>query len=155
SQLDIHIEFSDDRIYEHVGKIDFIDNRVNQNTGTLAIRADFPNPNKILLPGQYTRIQVSLPNSKSMLLIPQAAVQEDQQGRFVLVVNNEDKVEKRMVTLGNRHNVFWEVEKGLEAGEKIIIDGLQKVRVGIQVETSEQTDIPFAPATKKSEKEVK
>lgn len=154
SQLDIYIEFSDDRFYKHTGKIDFIDNRVNQNTGTLAIRAAFPNPDKKLLPGQYTRIKVNFPTSTSMLLIPQAAVQEEQQGRFVLVVNNDNKVEKRMVTLGNRHNVLWEVEKGVIAGEKIIIDGLQKVQVGIEVDASEQTDIPFASTNDKSAKGV-
>lgn len=147
--LNVTIALTETTNYPHIGKIDFVDNRVDQSTGTLAIRAKFINPDAQLLPGQYTSLSISLPDEESVLLISQASVQEEQQGRFVLVVNSENKIEKRMVTLGNRYDVRWEVIKGLEIGEKIVVEGLQKVRVGIVVETSEQTDTPFSQSNEK------
>ncbi len=147
--IKVTIALSDTRNYDHIGQIDFIDNRVDQSTGTLAIRAKFLNPDAMLLPGQYTNLSLTLPNEKNVLLISQASVQEEQQGRFVLVVNNDNKIEKRMVTLGERYDVRWEVLKGLQAGEKIVVEGLQKVRVGIVVETTEQTETPFASKNEK------
>ena len=145
--LNVTIQLSEHLDYNQSGKIDFIDNRVDQSTGTLAIRAIFPNPDKLLLPGQYTNLTIELPEAQPVILISQASVQEEQQGRFVLVVNEQNKVEKRMVKLGARYDVRWEVIDGLKVGEKIITDGLQKVRVGIKVETTEAIDMPFSIST--------
>ena len=147
--ITVTITLSDTVNYEHVGSIDFIDNRVDQSTGTLAIRAKFSNPKALLLPGQYTSLSLSLPNEQHVVLISQAAVQEEQQGRFVLVVNKENKIEKRMVKLGGRYGIRWEVLNGLEVGENIVVEGLQKVRVGIVVKTTEQTDAPFTSNNEK------
>lgn len=149
NQLQVDIYLNKEEKYQHGGKIDFIDNRVDQSTGTLAVRAVFPNPDKLLLPGQYTNLTITLPNSTTAILIPQAAVQEEQQGRFVLVVNDKNVVEKRMVKLGARYDIRWMVEEGLKPGDKIIVDGLQKVRMGIEVETTEQTDTPFTSTNSK------
>ena len=148
-ELTATINLTDTFDYPHLGKIDFIDNRVDQSTGTLAIRAIFINPESSLLPGQYTNLSLSMPQEQKIVVISQSAVQEEQQGRFVLVVNDESKIEKRMVTLGARYDVRWEVVKGLEIGEKIVVEGLQKVRVGIEVETTEQTETPFASTNEK------
>lgn len=147
--LMVTINLTDSIDYKYIGKIDFIDNRIDQSTGTLAIRAKFINPEKLLLPGQYTNLSISLPNETEVLLISQASVQEEQQGRFVLVVNEQNKIEKRMVTLGGRYDVRWEVLKGLKVGEKVVVEGLQKVRVGLVVETTERTEKPFTPTDKK------
>lgn len=143
------IKLSDTLNYQHTGKIDFVDNRIDQSTGTLAIRAKFINPDAMLLPGQYTNLILSMPKDKKIVVIPQASVQEEQQGRFVLVVNKDNKIEKRMVTLGARYDVRWEVLKGLELGEKIVVDGLQKVRVGVVVDSTERTEIPFSQENEK------
>ncbi|WP_019615439.1 efflux RND transporter periplasmic adaptor subunit [Psychromonas ossibalaenae] len=145
--LTVTIQLSEQLDYNQPGKIDFIDNRVDQSTGTLAIRAIFPNPDKLMLPGQYTNLTIGLPDAESVVLISQASVQEEQQGRFVLVVNEQNKVEKRMVKLGARYDVRWEVTEGVEVGEKIIIEGLQKVRIGIEVETTESIDKPFSASS--------
>ncbi|GLS89045.1 MexE family multidrug efflux RND transporter periplasmic adaptor subunit [Psychromonas marina] len=147
--LIVTIELSEKTNYPHTGTIDFIDNRIDQSTGTLAIRAKFINPDALLLPGQYTSISILLPNEKSAMLISQSTVQEEQQGRFVLVVNSDNIIEKRMVTLGNRYGVRWEVLDGLEVGERIVAEGLQKVRVGIAVNATEQTDAPFSSNNEK------
>jgi membrane fusion protein (multidrug efflux system) len=143
------INLSDTLDYPHTGKIDFIDNRIDQSTGTLAIRAIFINPKASLLPGQYTKLSLAMPHEEKIVVISQSAVQEEQQGRFVLVVNEENKIEKRMVKLGTRYDVRWEVIKGLKLGEKIVVEGLQKVRVGIVVETTKQTETPFASKNEK------
>lgn len=146
--LKVTIQLSENENYKHLGKLDFIDNRVDQSTGTLAIRAIFPNTEKLLLPGQYTNLTITSSNSRNAILIPQSAVQEEQQGRFVLVVNDKSIVEKRMVQLGAREDIRWAVESGLKVGDKIIVEGLQKVRMGLEVATTEQTDTPFSSPAK-------
>jgi membrane fusion protein (multidrug efflux system) len=78
-------------------------------------------------------------DKESVALVPQVAVQENQQGKFVLVVGDDNKVVARVVQLGRRMNAMWVVESGLEAGEQIIIEGLQKVRPGVEVEPIEKT----------------
>jgi membrane fusion protein (multidrug efflux system) len=130
-------------MYAHEGRIDFVDNRVDPATGTLALRARFPNPDGLLRPGMYVTAIVSQPSKVETLLIPQVAVQEDQLGRFVLVVNKENKIEKRLVTLSGRFGVKWRVLDGLEEGELVVVQGLQKVRPGLEVKTEMAEAMPF------------
>ncbi|MEH6451670.1 MAG: efflux RND transporter periplasmic adaptor subunit, partial [Psychromonas sp.] len=151
--LVVTLHFSETLDYKELGRIDFVDNRVDQSTGTLAIRAIFVNPDKVLLPGQYTNFSITLPETESMLLISQSSVQEEQQGRFVLVVNEQNIVEKRMVTLGDRYGINWAVIDGVDEGDKVIVAGLQKVRVGIEVKGTEQTDKAFEKKASSSDSE--
>lgn len=125
--------------YEHQGKFDFIDNRVDRATGTVKVRAVFPNTDGLLIPGQYVTAVVSARNAEQAILVPQAAVSEDQQGKFVMVIDQEDKVQVRRVEMGDRTDVSWVAESGLEEGERIIVEGLQKVRTGQKVNPVEQT----------------
>lgn len=125
--------------YSHTGKFDFIDNRVDRATGTVKVRAVFPNPDGLLLPGQYVAVVVQASSSQESILVPQAAVSEDQQGKFVMVVDAENKVQQRRVEMGERIDINWVVDSGLEPEEKVIVEGLQKVRVGQEVEPVEQT----------------
>ncbi len=120
-------------MYEEQGSFDFADIKVDETTGTVTMRTSFPNPDKLLLPGLYVTLVIEGTQKKNMPLIPQAAVQENQQGRFVLVVNAENKVETRIIKPGRRIGPMWVVESGLEQGEHIIIAGLQKVRPGVVV----------------------
>ncbi len=144
SELLMNIKLADGETYPHQGEIDFVDNRVDQSTGTLAIRATFPNPEKMLLPGQYVTVVITAPETQSAILVPQASVQEDQQGRFVLVVDNKNEVKKRIVKMGQRFGIKWEVEDGVNEGDKVIVEGIQKVRPGIKVKATEQTAEAFA-----------
>ncbi len=130
--------------YEEQGKIDFVDNRVDAQTGTIGIRATFPNPHQGVLPGMFATVLVKAPASQQALLIPQIAIQEDQQGRFVMVVGDDNKVSKRLVKMGKRYGIKWEVDEGLSEGEKIVVEGLQKIREGAEVTYTEQTVEPFA-----------
>lgn len=130
---EIRLQFANGTIYNNVGYIDFVDNRVNVATGTLAIRGRFDNPNRVLVPGQYVTVLLQGKEETKQLVIPQVAVQEDQTGRFVLVVDNNKKVEVRKVYTGEQIGTDWVIQSGLQEGEQVIVQGLQKVRPGMVV----------------------
>lgn len=127
------LRMQDGEMYGHPGKFDFVDNKVDQRTGTVLIRALFPNPDALLLPGQFVTVVVERKEAKSAVLIPQSAVLTDQGGAYVLLVSGENKVEQRRIETGQRFGPNWQVNKGLKAGEHIVYSGIQKVRPGIQV----------------------
>lgn len=133
-EVTARLRFADGTFYEHEGVWDFLDNRVASSTGTQTARAVFPNPDRILLPGQYARVLVEVGEPRETLVIPQSAVQEDQGGRFVLVVDDEDEAVVRRVEMGARQGIFWEVAAGLSEGERVIYQGVQKVRPGQPVD---------------------
>lgn len=132
------VRMSNQALYPHEGRIDFIDNQVDAGTGTVAIRAVFNNPDGILLPGQYVNVLVKCKEGRKLPAIPQSAVLEDREGRYVFVVNGEGKVQQRRIETGAALGTRWAVEKGLTAGERIIVQGVQKVRPGQLVETVEE-----------------
>ena len=131
------IRFRDGSYYPHGGAVDFRDNRINQTTGTQTARAAFANPDKLLLPGQYVEVVVQIGEEEERLVIPQASVQEDQAGRFVLVVDDADEVSVRRVVLGDQQGIYYVVETGLSAGERVVFQGVQKVRPGMKVAPTE------------------
>lgn len=133
-ELIAKLKFSSGNFYDKNGAFDFVDNRVDQSTGTIKIRAAFDNPDGFVLPGQHVTIVVESGESVSSLVVPQKAVQEDQAGKFLLVLNDEQIVEKRPVTIGLNQGVNVVIKEGLNEGDNVIIDGLQKVRVGSKAE---------------------
>ncbi len=143
SDIVISLRLPNGSMFNETGFIDFVSNRVDAATGTLPIRATFKNGAKMMLPGMFVTLVIESPVKENALLIPQAAVQEDQQGRFVMVLNDQDMVEKRIVELGERFGIDWRVISGLNDGERIVVDGLQKIRPGIQVKAVEQEVVPF------------
>ncbi|WP_321367459.1 efflux RND transporter periplasmic adaptor subunit [uncultured Desulfuromusa sp.] len=118
------------------GRIDFVDNRVDPATGTVAVWALFTNPAAVLLPGQYVTVALSRSQRQLKPVVSQVAILEDRSGRYVLVVDEENKVERRRIKTGIAVGSFWVVEAGLQVGENVIIEGLQKVRPGQQVQTT-------------------
>jgi membrane fusion protein (multidrug efflux system) len=123
-----HLTLSDGSRYDHDGRFDFLDTEVNQSTDTIQARAVFPNPDQLLIPGQFVDVVVRRKEAVTALVVPQIAVQEDQQGNFALVVNQADQVEIRRITIGDQVDSIWVVEDGLAEGERVIVQGLQKVR---------------------------
>ena len=138
------LRLPDGSLYEHQGAFDFVDNKVDQKTGTVLVRAEFPNPDWLLLPGQFVTVVIEREEAVDAVMIPQAAVLTDQAGSYVLLVNGESKVEARRVELGQRFGPNLVVERGLAAGERIILYGIQKVRPGLTV-TPELTAPPSDP----------
>ncbi len=117
------------------GRVDFVDNMVDANTGTISVRLVFENSAGLLLPGQYVTVLVSRRQAKLMPVIPQATVLEDRDGRYVLVVNAQKQVEQRRIDTGLVSGTQWTIESGLNVGEMIIVQGVQKVRPGQTVKT--------------------
>lgn len=130
--------------YPHAGQIDYANNRVNASTGTVTVTAVFPNPEGMLLPGQFTRVIVERSDVRDLLVIPQASVLEDMQGRYVYIIDDQDRVQRRNVTLGQRQGVDWVVESGLEDGSRVIVHGIQKVRPGMPVVATPVGAVPHS-----------
>ncbi len=126
-------------IYPHEGTFDFLDNRVDQTTGTIKVRAHFPNKDSFLLPGQHVTLVIERGESIESLVVPQKSVQEDQSGKFVLILDKENTVQKRPVTVGQRQGMNYSVQTGLTKGEQVIVDGLQKVRIGGKAQAMKAT----------------
>jgi membrane fusion protein, multidrug efflux system len=122
-------------VYADQGKIDFVGNEIDQATGTLPVRARFANPAGVLLPGGTVSVKVRPAEAKRMPLVPVQAVQENRQGKFVLVVGADNRVEQRPIKATQQVGQNWAVDDGLKAGESVIVEGLQKVRPGAQVQT--------------------
>lgn len=131
--MNVSLRLPNNSDYPEIGRLDFADTEISQGMGTVELRAVFPNPNGIVIPGLFVTLITESKDKESMALIPQAAVQEGQQGKFVLVVDANNTVQQRYVVLGRRINAMWVVEKGLSAGEQVIVEGLQKVRPGAEV----------------------
>ncbi len=119
--------------YRHQGYMDFVDNRVNAGTGTLLGRAVFPNPDRFLVPGMFVRVRLAGSTSYKGALINDRAILTDQDRRYVLVVDAENRLEYRAITTGPMIDGLRAVREGLEPGERIIVNGLQRVRPGMVV----------------------
>lgn len=129
----LRLRLSDGSLYEHAGRLDYVASEVDRSTGTLAMRAVVDNPEGVLRPGQFVTALVSDAAPQKRLVIPQSAVEQDKEGYHVFVVDDNGKVARRRIELGERRNVDWVVESGLRAGERVIFQGLQKIRPGMTV----------------------
>nr|PZN61861.1 MAG: efflux transporter periplasmic adaptor subunit [Pseudomonadota bacterium] len=128
------LTLEDGAAYPHAGSLKFAEVTVESSTGSVLLRAQFPNPDGVLLPGMFVRARLSRGSASEALLVPQAAVQRNGRGEpVVLVVGEEDKVSERVIQLGPTVGSEWLVTGGLAAGERIIVEGLQKARAGITV----------------------
>lgn len=137
---------ADGSVYPHKGTFGFADRQVDIKTGTIKVAAIFPNPGNFLRPGQYGRIRVASSIRKDALLVPQRAVAEIQGKYVVAVVGPDNKVDMRTVKPAERVDSLWVILEGLKPGEKVVVEGIQKVRPGMPV-----TPKPFAEAAAKTE----
>lgn len=136
-QFVVYIQLADGSRYSSPGKIDFIDNTVNQGTDTVQVRSIFPNPDGTLVDGQLVTVVVETGKSESALVVPQQALQIDQTGPYVLVVDKDNKVQVRRVDVDNGPGADAVVRKGLEANELVVTEGIQRVRPGQVVTPTE------------------
>jgi len=140
--IEVGLQMPDGVAYPYTGNIDYVSNRVDPTTGTVEVRAGMPNPDDILRPGMYVQAMVRVKEAFQSLMIPQAAVQVDQQGSYVLAVDGSDTVSRINLTTGDRVGENVLVNSGLQAGTRIIMRGIQKARPGDKVLVS-----PYKPAT--------
>jgi len=136
---------SDDSIYDQKGRLDFIDVSTDRGTDTVTVRAVFPNPKGTLVDGQYVGVLVQDDTPTMAILVPQSALQLDQQGTFVLIVTAERKVEVRRIQTGPAMGADVVVREGLAAGDLVITEGLQKVRPGMPVTTAPAQSLTAPP----------
>jgi membrane fusion protein, multidrug efflux system len=130
TQVTIRLKLPNGTVYPHPGLANFLDVQVDPTTDTVAVRATVPNPEHLLIPGGVVGVTVARGEPKSALTVPQSAVLLDQAGRYVLVVDTANKVEQRRVTTGAEQGRNIVVTEGLKEGEKVIVEGIQKVRPG-------------------------
>jgi membrane fusion protein (multidrug efflux system) len=126
----VRITLPDDSEYRFWGDISFTDPQVNSQTGTFSVRAVVPNPDRELLPGQYTRATLELDAIANAVIIDEKTIQIEQGGSYVMVAMPDNTVERRFIVLGHRHNGEVTVSSGLEAGEQVIVEGMHKVQHG-------------------------
>lgn len=141
-QLKAQIILANGATYKESGKIDLVDVQTNQSTDSVLVRAQFPNPEGVLVDGMSVRVNVAYGIPKQRLVIPASALMLDQQGSFVLAVNADKKVEVRRIITGEQVRGMQVVESGLKAGDVVIIEGQQRVRPGMAVTPVPQTQVP-------------
>lgn len=143
------IVLADGSTYPLKGKLTQVDRSISEGTGTLTLKAEFDNPDKILLPGMFAHLQANIGTKKDALLVPQRAVTEIMYKTFVYVVNSENKVEMKEVKLGARVGRMWVVESGLDGTETVIVEGIQKVKKGSAVKAETMTEQDLDTSTTK------
>lgn len=131
--IDLELILADGSVYPHKGKMDFIDRNVDASTGAILLQSSFPNPDRLIRPGQFARVKAQIREAKNAVLIPQKCARE-LQGRFsVFLVNEENIIESRQVVIGEKIGEFFIIKEGLKSGDKIILEGIQKARSDMEI----------------------
>ncbi len=142
-QTKVELFFGDGSPYSEPGYVDFLDFSVNETTGTVNLRAEFPNPDNILLPGEFVHARFYVGSRRDGLSVPQSAVSIAESGASVFVVNAEGKVQAKPVELGPMDGQEWVIESGLSAGDQVITSNIQQLRPGTPVKVgSGSSSIP-------------
>jgi membrane fusion protein (multidrug efflux system) len=143
----VKLTLEDGSTYPLEGKLQFTDVTVDPNSGAVTIRAVFPNPQGMLLPGMFVRAIVTEALAPDAILVPQQGVSRDPKGgATVLVVNGQNKAELRPIEIGQAVGPNWLVTKGLKPGDKVIVEGLQRLRDGAAVRPVPAGSAPARPA---------
>jgi membrane fusion protein (multidrug efflux system) len=129
-------------VYPQSGTIRFADNQVDVKTGTIRMVGEFPNPNRLLVPGMFVRVRAQIGVNKDALVVPQRAVAELQGRKLIAVVGADNKVSIRPITTGETSGDLWIVSGPLQPGDKVVAEGIQKVRDGLTV-----NPVPFGSMT--------
>ena len=141
---------TDGTLYPHKGKASAVNRQVQVETGAIQIEALFDNPDNLLRPGEFARVRAVIENLKGALVVPQRAVEEVQGNYQIAVVGPDDTVEIRTVKVGPRYEESWVITDGLKPGERVVAEGLQKVRPGAKVQpkpfVTDATRKPSVPA---------
>jgi membrane fusion protein, multidrug efflux system len=137
-----------EKVYPHKGQFFLVDRQVDVKTGTIRVAALFPNPNNLLRPGQFARVRAVTKTKEKAILVPQRSVTEMQGSHQVAVVTPENKVDIRPVKVGQRSGNLWIIDQGLKPGERVVVEGLQKVKAGMTVAPKPFQDQPEDKADK-------
>lgn len=136
-KFEVTVKLADGRRYDKTGKLNFSDVRISGETGTSETRAELPNPESVLRPGQFVRVKLTGAQRPNAILVPQRAVLQGPQGRFVYVVNAQSQAEPHPVVVGDWSGDAWLIESGLQVGDKVIVDGVMKIGPGAPVRVAD------------------
>lgn len=128
SEYEVKLIMADGTIFPHDGRVNFAAPTIDQHTGTMIVRGTFPNPDKLLKPGQFIRAQIYGGVRPNAITVPQKSVQQGQKGMYVFVVDKDHKAQMRSVEPGDWYQKDWIITSGLKAGDEVIVDGVSKVR---------------------------
>lgn len=146
SERDFELVLADGTVYAHKGQLEAVERAIDAKTGTLTVQISFQNSDSLLRPGQYGRVKVLMARLPGVLLAPQRAIREIQGIYQVAVVGSDSKVSLRNVTVGPRVDDLWVISDGLKPGERIVTEGLQRVRdgatVSVKAETADAAEAP-------------
>lgn len=137
---DLKLILSDGTVYSGRGVVDQANREITSGTGTLTLKARYDNPNHMLMPGMFARVQANAGTLQNAILIPQRAVKEMLYKKFVFVIGSDNKVDMKEVKLGARVGRFYIVESGLEGNENLVVEGVQKVSKGSEVKATPMTE---------------
>ena len=140
-KAEVQIVLPDGSTYSHNGSLDFADLAVDPQTGAVDLRALVPNPDHALLPGMFVKIRLTLGTLHGAFLLPQSAIQRDNDGAYVYVVGSDDKVVEKRVELGDQRGADWVVLSGIDAGAHVMVSGIQKANAGEKVKA-----VPYHPS---------
>jgi len=146
--LRFELILSDDSIHPNPGTFKVVDRTVDPTTGTMKVEASFPNPGSYLRPGQFAKVRVPVSERENAVLVPQRAIQELQGAKTVMVVDAQNKVSVRSIKLGDKSDNYFIVLEGLKAGERVIVEGMQKARPGSEVRPTSDSVASEVPAKK-------
>ncbi|KUF21828.1 efflux RND transporter periplasmic adaptor subunit [Xanthomonas phaseoli] len=147
-KAEVTLQLEDGSTYAHTGTLEVVDAAVDTATGTVKLRAVVPNPERVLLPGMYVTAKLSMAVDEQAILVPQQAISRNSKGEaLAMVVGSDHKVAQRVLTTGDAIGDKWVVRQGLKAGDKVIVQGLQKVSVGAEVKAVEASQATAAGTT--------
>ena len=129
----VTVTLADNTVYPYRGLVDFAEPQVDPRTGTFSVRAEMPNPDRVLLPGQFTKVRLLLDVIEDALMVPQKAVIIEKGGAYIYVVRRDSTVERRFVELGPEQDNYVVVERGVAAGEQVVAEGYHKLTPGMRV----------------------
>ena len=129
SNMNVQIQLADGSIYPEIGKIEFVDNEVNETTGTISLRATFENADELLVPGDFVKVVVKSVEPRKVLLVPQASALNDAQGYYVWGLDSENKTVRKDIKVSEEINKNWVVEEGLTPDDIIVAKGIQSIRM--------------------------
>ncbi|WP_017172215.1 efflux RND transporter periplasmic adaptor subunit [Xanthomonas phaseoli] len=147
-KAEVTLQLEDGSTYAHTGTLEVVDAAVDTATGTVKLRAVVPNPERVLLPGMYVTAKLSMAVDEQAILVPQQAISRNSKGEaLAMVVGSDHKVAQRVLTTGDAIGDKWVVRQGLKAGDKVIVQGLQKLSVGAEVKAVEASQATAAGTT--------
>lgn len=135
--LRLTLRLPNDTDYGQTGRIEYVANEVDAQTGTIAVRLVFPNPERLLVPNQFVTLIAQQEQAPRLPVVPQSAVLQDREGRFVYVLNEDHTVSRRRIETGARVGQGWAVTAGLDGGEPVIVQGVQRLSEGARVQPTE------------------